>query len=89
MIPEEAAPEEADAPPVVQAPSEPDEVHPAAVGEPASAERPAQSAADTPAPAGASGGKAATTPSDPVDAAVADGRKRLAEIDALLAGAED
>jgi chemotaxis protein MotC len=91
MIPEEAAPEEAATPPVVQAPSEPDGAHPAAVGEPASAEQPAQSemAADTPAPAAASGDKTTAASSDPVDAAVADGRKRLAEIDALLAGAED
>ena len=75
----------------MKAPSEADEAHPAAVREPASAEQPAQSemAADTPAPAAASGEKTTAASSDPVDAAVADGRKRLAEIDALLAGAED
>ncbi|MFI0846178.1 chemotaxis protein MotC [Mesorhizobium sp. IMUNJ 23232] len=90
IAPEKASPEDADIPPVVEASAEPQEAEPAVDEEPALAEPAArpEMAADGPASTTAAAGKAAA-PADPVDAAVADGRKRLAEIDALLAGAED
>ncbi|MEQ1954264.1 chemotaxis protein MotC [Mesorhizobium sp. CN2-181] len=83
--------DDSDMTPIVETPSDPVDAGPGDDPEPEAAQPPAQPdmAADTPLRAQASGNKVATAPADPVDTAVADGRRRLAEIDALLAGAED
>jgi chemotaxis protein MotC len=93
--PAKGAADEADVPEVVEASGELPEATPDEMPETAADASTPPVATPSVQPEGgadapqtpSSAGKA--PPADPVDAAVADGRKRLAEIDALLAGAED
>jgi chemotaxis protein MotC len=98
--PDEATPagmpaDELDVPEVVEASGELPETVPDEMPETAAADSAPPSTSPAVPPEGATAAPQTPSsagnapPADPVDATVADGRKRLAEIDALLAGAED